>query len=385
MSQVRMSAIPTASAFALCGLIFGTWSASIPSLKLGLGLDTAQLGSILLFFSVGVLPGNLAAVWALRRWGVAVSIWLSIAIAIPAFSIAIAGFSMLFTILGLIAAGFSFSILNVAMNSSASNIELLGGKRIMSTCHGMWSIGAMIGSGLCSVALSAGALPLYWMLAGIGTIAFVTLVYFAKALATIKIPTEISEHTTAKKKKFQWPNAALWGLILLSMCNNLTEGTMADWAAIFMRSEVGVPLWLEGWGFGVYAFCMAATRFVGDKLLNIYTSERILKTGGLLAASGFMLAVWTQQTIPTLIGFGLIGAGVALGAPILYGASARVKGMAPGTGLAIMNTFAMIGFLAGPALIGFIAKLTSLPVAFTIVATTALFWAWQSKRMQQVS
>jgi hypothetical protein len=49
-----------------------------------------------------------------------------------------------------------------------------------------------------------------------------------------------------------------------------------------------------------------------------------------------------------------------------------------------MNTFAMVGFLSGPALIGFIARAASLPVAFAIVAAVCLFWVWRSGHLKQM-
>ena len=100
--------------------------------------------------------------------------------------------------------------------------------------------------------------------------------------------------------------------------------------------------------------------------------------GGVVVAFGLLLSVIFQNTVTALFGFALVEAGVSLGAPILYGASARVPGMAPGAGLATMNTFAMVGFLGGPAVIGFIAKFWSLPVAFAMVAAAAIFWVWKA-------
>jgi hypothetical protein len=84
-----------------------------------------------------------------------------------------------------------------------------------------------------------------------------------------------------------------------------------------------------------------------------------------------------------LLGFALVGSGVSLGAPILYAAAAKVPGMAPGAGLATLNTFAMVGFLGGPAFIGFIAKAFSLPVALALVAGFAAFWAWRAGRIER--
>ncbi|MEZ4902688.1 MAG: hypothetical protein R2822_13530 [Spirosomataceae bacterium] len=82
-----------------------------------------------------------------------------------------------------------------------------------------------------------------------------------------------------------------------------------------------------------------------------------------------------------IIGFGLVGAGVSCGAPILYGSAARTPGMAQGAGLATMNTFSLIGFMAGPALIGLLSTTYSLSLAIGLVAFLALFWAFLSHRI----
>jgi MFS family permease len=381
MKDVR--AWSTGLYFAMCGLVFGTWSASIPSVRVALGLDEAQLGSIILCFSIGVIFGNPASVQAIRRYGIFRSAAVSLLCSVLAFTCAVGVFSKTATICALIFGGFAFSILNIAMNTAASWHEETTKTRIMSTCHGIWSVGAMVGSAVCSAVLSFGVQSFWWFLGGILSICSVAVMASARGMRLHAQPNQSSAEP-GQKPKFEWPNALLWGIILVSMCTNLTEGTMADWSAIFMRDEVGAAVWLEGWGFGIYAFFMATTRFFGDYFLKRYPAHTILKYGGLIACTGFMLAVWTQTAVPTLIGFGMIGAGVALGAPILYGASARVPGMAPGTGLATMNSFAMVGFLSGPALIGFLARSTSLPVAFSVVAGICLIWVLRATRFNSL-
>jgi MFS family permease len=383
MKDIR--AWSTALIFGLCGLVFGTWSASIPHVRTALALDEAQLGLLILFFSVGVIPGNPASVPAMQRFGIMGSAIGSVCISVLCFACAVSAWSVMATACFLVVGGFAFSILNVAMNSSASQFEVITGGRIMSKCHGMWSVGAMTGSAVCSAVSAGGIAPATWFLLGIGSITIGISLIAAKGLRAMRQAVQAAPNADAPSRRFQWPTALLWSLIILSMCTNLTEGTMADWAAIFMRDEVGAPLWLEGWGFGVYAFCMATTRFFGDGILAKYQPKTILYYGGLVCAAGLMLAVWTQSTVPTLIGFGMIGVGVALGAPILYGASARVAGMAPGAGLAVMNTFGMVGFLSGPAIIGFIARTTSLPMAFAVVAAVCLFWVWRSQHAKQLA
>jgi MFS family permease len=172
-------------------------------------------------------------------------------------------------------------------------------------------------------------------------------------------------------------------LVGISLCTNITEGTMADWSAVYLREVVNAPEALAGWGFAAYAFFMAGGRFLGDALIAHFGSKPVLRTGGLVAAAGLLVAVLFQNSpAAVLVGFAMVGAGVSIGAPILYAAAAKVPGMAKGAGLATMNTFAMIGFLGGPAFIGFLAKGFGLPIAFAVVAGFGVFWAWRAGRMR---
>jgi len=82
-----------------------------------------------------------------------------------------------------------------------------------------------------------------------------------------------------------------------------------------------------------------------------------------------------------LPGFMLVGSGISLASPILYQASAKVKGLAPGVGLATMNTFAMAAFLGGPVLIGFIAQISSLRISFILVAIASVIWILQTTKI----
>ena len=206
----------------------------------------------------------------------------------------------------------------------------------------------------------------------------VAVLAFRKALMAVPEEPDSPTQATKAPSGFQLPNKALWVLVAISLCTNLTEGTMADWSAVYLREVVRTPEAMAGWGFAAYAFFMAGGRFLGDALIGRFGNQKVLRTGGLVAAAGLLLAVFFQGTAFVLFGFAMVGAGVSLGAPILYASAAKVPGMAKGVGLATMNTFAMIGFLAGPAFIGFLAKGFGLPVAFLVVAGFALFWSWRS-------
>ena len=361
--------------FASDGILYGSWSALIPTIKTKFALDDAQLGLLLFTLPLGITLANPLAALMIRRFGMRQATVVSMVLAAAAFALPVAMPSVLLTGLSLFLCGLFFSILNVAMNTCATSIERDEKIRIMSTCHGMWSLGAMTGSALGSTLTGIGLPPFVYMATMALGVAFSGLFLRPAILSIQEAPVSDQKGAT-----FIWPNAILWGLISLSLCTNLAEGAMADWAAVYMRDIVHSPAWLVGWGFAAYAFFMASGRMAGDILLVRYGNRRVLQVGGAVVSLGFAMAIFLPFIGTTLLGFALVGAGVSLGAPVLYGSAARAPGMAPGAGLATMNTFAMGTFLAGPTVIGFLAKATSLPIAFSVVGAIALFWCWKASR-----
>jgi hypothetical protein len=69
-----------------------------------------------------------------------------------------------------------------------------------------------------------------------------------------------------------------------------------------------------------------------------------------------------------IIGFGLVGLGIANVIPIVFSAAGRLGGVPAGIALAAVATTGYGGYLTGPPLIGLAAEVTSLPVALGIVS-----------------
>jgi MFS family permease len=280
---------------------------------------------------------------------------------------------------GLMIVGMCLSVTNVAMNTCVTSLEHQYGINIMSTCHGMFSAGLMFGSIASSFLQGMKIMPSYQMAAIALAIIILVLVVGQTILGIHEEKIQVNEN---KGAKFILPKGALLLMILISLCTNITEGTMADWTAVYMRDIVRTDDYFIGWGLAGYSMFMSLGRFLGDALIPRFGGNVVLRTGGIIAALGVALAIFFPYTITAILGFTLVGAGVSCGAPILYGSAARLPGMAKGAGLATLNTFSMGGFLAGPVIIGFISKSANLSVAFSIVAVLAIVWAFLVNRVK---
>lgn len=365
--------------FISVGFLFGNWATLIPYIKQKFDLNDAQLGLLLLSFPIGATVMNPFSTFFINRFGMLNTTILGLILLATTFICPVGASWLPLTSFSLIIVGMCLSVTNVAMNTCVTSLEHQYGINIMSTCHGMFSAGLMFGSIAASILRGMKVEPVLQM----AVIAIVIT-----ALVLLLRPTILSIHEEkiteeeSGQAKFILPKGALLLMILISLCTNVTEGTMADWTAVYMRDVVQTDDYFIGWGLAGYSMFMSLGRFVGDALIPRFGGNAVLRTGGIIAALGIVLAIIFPYTITAILGFTLVGAGVSCGAPILYGSAARVPGMAKGAGLATMNTFSMGGFLAGPVLIGFISKSINLPFAFSIVAVLAIVWAFLVNRVK---
>jgi hypothetical protein len=273
--------------------------------------------------------------------------------------------------------GLNAALINVAMNTSATNLERSQGIVIMSSCHGMWSLGGLLGSGIAGGVIALHVSPSVHVVVMSGLILILTLV-LQPILA--QIPSSSRTETGEKAgSSFVMPNVDLLLMILIGLALAMGEGAAFDWSAVYLRETLGASSQIAALGFGSFSLMMTSFRFLGDAIIPKIGPKRWLQIGGLLAAFGLFVAIAFPYPATALIGFAILGAGCSLGAPILYAASMRVPGIPPAAGLATFATFSFIGFLAGPPIIGFVAEGFGLYYGLGFVAIMLLISAGLSR------
>ena len=368
--------------FISVGFLFGNWATLIPYIKQKFELNDAQLGLLLLSLPLGAISMNPFSTYFINRFGMRNTSMVGLILLVATYVIPVSISYLPLVVLGLILVGMSLSVTNVAMNTCVTSLEHQYKINIMSTCHGMFSAGLMFGSISSSLLQGMKILPSYQMIS-IGIILIILVFLLRRTILSIheeKI-TEIGEGSPPGAK-FILPKGALLLMILISLCTNITEGTMADWTAVYMKDIVQTDAYFIGWGLAGYSMFMALGRFLGDALIPRFGGNNVIRAGGIVVAIGVLIAIFLPYTITAILGFTMVGAGVSCAAPVLYGSAARVPGMAKGAGLATMNTFSMAGFLAGPVIIGFISKSVNLPFAFSLVAVLAIIWSFLVNRVK---
>ncbi|WP_246168883.1 MFS transporter [Rudanella paleaurantiibacter] len=358
--------------FASDSLLFGSWVAHIPHIKQRLQLSEGELGLVLFAMPAGLLTMNPLTGYLIAKLGQArACFWAAICLAL-AMCIPVNAPNVWVLVLGLYMVGLAGALINVAMNTLATDVEKSTGLAIMSSCHGMWSVGGMVGSAVAGAVIALNVAPeIHLPLMGL----LVLLITVGVRPVLARIPVQ----PTTEQASFVMPNLNLLLMILIGLALAMGEGTAFDWSAVYLRETLGASSQVAALGFGAFSLTMTLGRFMGDALIPRLGAQRFLFLGGLIAAAGLFLAVLVPVPGVALLGFALLGAGCSLGAPILYAAALRVPGIPPAAGLATFATFSFIGFLAGPPVIGFVAEAFGLPWGIAFVGFMMLVSAALSK------
>ncbi|QDK80525.1 MFS transporter [Spirosoma sp. KCTC 42546] len=359
--------------FLVCGLGMSSWAPMIPLAKDRLALNDANLGLLLLLLGGGSMLMMPISGWLVNRFGsrlVMACAALVMALVLPLLLILSSTTAMAVT---LFIFGSSIGTIDVAMNAHGVQVQNLFGRPIMSSLHGLFSVGGLFGSlGLGSL-MKLGLNPVYAIVSIAVLMILITLTQYKKLF-----PLELEQQAIAKfsasderpatvNRRFNWMHSSVLYLGLLCFAIFLAEGAILDWSAIFLRDIKGVTAEFAGAGYAAFSIAMATMRLAGDKLVASLTSKIVVVGGSVLGAVGLSLAVLSPWVVGAMLGFVLLGLGVANIVPVFFSEAGRLPGIPPTTSLPAITTIGYTGLLTGPALLGFIAHHFSLSIAFGFI------------------
>lgn len=358
--------------FLLNGAGIGVWAAHVPLVQARAGIDTGVLGFLLLTIAGGAVSAMPLSGWMAGRWGTrAVVVGAGLLFALmSAVLMNVSGLAPLF--LAAYVFGASNGVLDVAMNANASEVEAARGIPTMSSFHGFYSLGGLIGAALGGLLIGAGLGDGRGaLMVGVAILAAV-LACGGRLLAVPPAP-----HAS----HFALPRGPALFLGVLALLCFAIEGALVDWSALLLTERTRVDAATAALGYSAFSVTMAACRFAGDRLVLRFGAPRVMTVGGLGMFAGLMLAVASSHFLLSALGFALIGLSAANVVPLIFAAAARMPGMSAGGGLATVATLGYAGLLMAPPLLGAIAAHTNIAVALGILSLSGIVIAANSKRV----
>jgi len=357
-ASLRSAANATRIAFIANGLAFASWAPIIPFAKANTGVDEAALGLLLLCLGIGSVISMPITGWLCARHGTRPMILISaiiMACTLPFLAYLVEYWALAVTLLVF---GASIGTLDVAMNIHAAEVEKRSGRALMSGFHGMFSVGAICGAGFVTLMISYGVAPLIATLCVTGSVIIAILWVQSHYLITKSDAPE----------PFRPPSGIVKWLALLAGIAFLIEGAIMDWGALLMIERAVFSMEQAALGYIAFSITMVIGRLSGDYVVPRIGRRAILLGGGTLVVLGLIAITTLPSPALNLIGFAVIGLGAANLVPVVFSAAGQQSDMDPNMAVASVTFVGYAGILLGPAIIGFEAQYTSLPLAMASLA-----------------
>ncbi|MGI8485320.1 MAG: MFS transporter [Thermomicrobiales bacterium] len=367
MPSLLLSPSPRAAVstfFAVTGCISASWITRIPAAAGKLNLDTAQLGTLLLFLGIGSIAAFQFIGKIIEHQGSARSAFLFGSVYVVSLSLLAVSPTSIALGASLFVYGFMFGAVDVAMNAQGVGVERMLKKPIMGSLHGFFSLGALVGAALSGVVAQAGIglIPHFIAFSVIG----LGCVFWANR-GQIEDEAVANQEPRKKGPRFSLPPRMLWPLGVIAFCAAIGEGGMADWSTLFIHNDLKGSEGVAAFGFTAFSSTMLIGRFAGDRIIGKFGAVPVVRAASVIAAVGMLIGLLPGSIIAAVIGFAIMGLGLSVVIPVVYSAAGSTPGIGSGQGVAAVATIGYSGFLAGPPALGYLAQITSLQAALMVV------------------
>ncbi|MBB5914865.1 MFS family permease [Nocardia transvalensis] len=361
---VRMARAAVFAVFGLNGFLAAMWVVHIPAITERTGTSNATLGMLILLMAgsgiVGMQAvGPLADRFGSRTLVAAAACWVSLAVLGPGLATGPAQLGLALALFG-----FGNGALDVSMNAQAVQVEREYPRPIMSAFHALFSCGGLVGS-LAGAAAMRGDWDIRATLAAAGAFGLVLVAACAPRLLP-RVGSDSATNDPADTPADR-PRRAISRKVLalaaVAFALLMTEGVANDWSALQLREHLGADEATAALAFGAFSTTMTVGRFGADRVSGRFGPVAVVRWGCVLAAAGLVLIISSMWVPLTLAGWALLGIGLAGGVPQIFTAAGNLGTATAATDMSRVFSLGYLGFLAGPSVIGWLSKPTSLTVA----------------------
>lgn len=339
--------------FSVIGLVGSSLMVRLPLVRENLAVSVGELGLLLVAGSVGAMAGLLlvgkfidqrgtrtAAIVGLSLWAFGSAFYpLSLTFHSP----------LIFAIAGLIS-GFGAGVTDVAINVDGSAIEQRLGRAALPKMHAAFSIGALAGAGVGTLAAAID----FDIVIQLGIL--IVLAYALPMLSVKYLPKDNGLHSEEEKAGNAGPVfskvVVLLGLGIFGM--TLAEGASNDWLTIGLVDDYGQDHATAGIAYAILIGAMTVVRFFGGGLVDRFGKALTLRITGIIGLIGLLILVAKISVPMAWFGSALWGIGVALAFPLFLSAAGELPN--PARKVATVSTFGYASFLVGPPLLGLVAE-----------------------------
>jgi MFS family permease len=365
--------IAVGAIFFINGVVLGNWVARIPQIKDQIDAKAGAFGLALLGLAVGNLLSKQVAGRLVNVFGTVpvtrAAVLLTCAmLLVPALAQDAWSLGLALTVFGA-----ALGVLDVAMNVHGVAAQERAERSVMSSFHGLFSLGGL--AGVLAGGAAAGTSPrlhfaLVALVCGCAGLLAAGSLRRAGAGAPHE-PDTAGARVTRPGRLGRQARVPVLLLGVVGLCGMIGEGASGDWSAIYMRDDLSAGATAAGLGFAAYSAGMTVGRLVGDWFIGRWGGVRVVTWSMMAAGGGFGVALAAGHPVTAVAGFAVLGLGLSTVMPVVFSLAGRLGRDRSGTAISTVSMISGTGFLGGPPMIGLTADAVGLPVALTLISMLA--------------
>jgi hypothetical protein len=362
--------------FFLFGISIMSLAPRTPDLKSNLAVNNGTFGTLLGSASIGSIIMLLIGGQIVHTIGAKRAMQIGSTVIALTYTVLVSTSSPIIFLFCNVLAGSGVSIFHIASSGHSLHRQDEVGKVIVPKLHGAWATGAMSTAAVAflisnQVSISSHITALmvcFWV---------ATQISLRKLTPTFPgKPAADDSYRASSVKQFKFK--INWFLSLGFFCASIMEFTIADWATLFGKEELGMGSSVATLSYLIYLIGLIIGRYSIGWALKHQSEQFWIKTGGLVGGVGLSSMLFTASVVVDInknlgfflafLGFFLAGIGSSALAPIFFSIAGRLsngKNAVAVAQLSFVNTF--IIFVA-KNILAWIVQISSIMIALVITS-----------------
>ena len=320
--------------FFLFGIQIMSWVPRFPEVKANLQLSNGQFGSLLSLGSIGNLISLLIVGHLVHKFGAGQILQIAaLTMAISLSFLTHSTSSLLFFIF-IVLQGASISAFHICINAQGFHFQDRTKRQVVTLLSGFWSSGALITSILAGFMVDRVALGTYSNALAVICLGAMFFIINELSPNLVKANTNPDSDHRARDmfKGFKIDGLVSGGLL----CAIMLEFAIGDWAAIFVKEDMGIKGGINTLPYILFTLAMIAGRLNLHNLLEHFSIHELAVKASLVSGLSFItgilgvtLAGTSNKTLVIIIlsiSFTIAGLGSSfLGPAVMNAANTRSK------------------------------------------------------------
>ena len=281
--------------FFLFGFLIMSWLPRFPEVKANLALSNGEFGSIVSLSAVGSLVALFTVGHLVHNFGAKLVMRIAaVSMAISLILLTNTSSTLVFLICIIIHAA-GISAFHVSINAQGFSFQDRTLRHVVTLLSGFWSSGALATAVVSGLLVDWISLEIHILVLSL-LVLIIMLFTITKLNESLVKPNQNSEtdyKITDLFKGFRIDGMVSGGLI----CAIFLEFSVGDWAAIFVKEDIGIKGGAHTLPYILFTFAMIAGRLTIHHLYSKFSMEFLVKSASLVSGFSFLIGILATRII----------------------------------------------------------------------------------------